>query len=103
VTGSGANSLAVQMANSICIESKKKNMTNKEMLAPRGKHRACIVSRVCTLFSVWTCWDGFKRQLVLPFALSLASCSMFRLRNDPYTIKSIDMRKVDTLLESMIE
>ena len=36
------------MANNICIESKKKNMTSKEMDAPRGRQRACIVS------SVWT-------------------------------------------------
>lgn len=42
-------SLAVQTANSICIESKKKNMTSKDMEAPSGKHRACIVSNVANL------------------------------------------------------
>jgi hypothetical protein len=40
------NLLAVQMANSICMESKKKNMTRRETEAPRGKHKACIVSKV---------------------------------------------------------
>ena len=39
---------AVQEAKSICMESKKKNMTNKEMEAPKGRHIACILSRVCT-------------------------------------------------------
>ena len=37
---------AVQMANSICIESKKKNMTSREMEAPRGRHMACRESKV---------------------------------------------------------
>ena len=37
---------AVQMANNICIESKKKNMTSRETEAPRGKHIACSESRV---------------------------------------------------------
>lgn len=41
--------LAVHTANSICIESKKKNITNREMEAPKGKHRACMVSRVANL------------------------------------------------------
>lgn len=36
------------MANSICIESKKKNITNNDMDAPKGRHNACIVSNVCT-------------------------------------------------------
>ena len=40
--------LAVQIANNICIESKKKNITSSEMDAPKGRHNACIVSRVCT-------------------------------------------------------
>ena len=31
---------AVQIANRICIESKKKNIIIKLMLAPRGKHMA---------------------------------------------------------------
>lgn len=75
--------LAVQIANSICMESKKKNMTSNEMLAPNGRHNACIVSNVWTLFSVWTLCDGLRRQLVEPLALSLASCSMLRLLNDP--------------------
>ena len=91
------------MANNICMESKKKNMTNREILAPRGKQRACIVSRVCTLFSACTCVPGFSKQLVLPLARSLASCSMFRLRNEPYTIRSMEMRKVETRLESIME
>lgn len=40
------HSLAVQTANSICIESKKKNITRSEIEAPSGKHNACVVSRV---------------------------------------------------------
>lgn len=40
--------LAVQIANSICIESKKKNIIKSETDAPSGKHSACIVSKVCT-------------------------------------------------------
>lgn len=39
---------AVHIAKSICIESKKKNMTRSEMEAPSGRHSACIVSKVCT-------------------------------------------------------
>jgi hypothetical protein len=38
--------LAVQIANNICIESKKKNITSRDIDAPKGKHNACIVSRV---------------------------------------------------------
>ena len=38
---------AVQIANSICIESKKKNMTSKDIEAPNGRHIACMESRVC--------------------------------------------------------
>lgn len=41
--------LAVHTANSICMESKKKNITKREMEAPKGKHRACMVSRVANL------------------------------------------------------
>ena len=37
---------AVQMAKSICIESKKKNITKREMEAPKGRHIACKESRV---------------------------------------------------------
>uniref|UniRef100_A0A6B0U8Q4 Uncharacterized protein n=1 Tax=Ixodes ricinus TaxID=34613 RepID=A0A6B0U8Q4_IXORI len=60
--------IAVQMAKSICMESKKKNMTRSEMDAPRGRHKACTVSRVCTLVS--TPWP-FRS-----FSFSLASRSM---------------------------
>lgn len=38
--------LAVHTANNICMESKKKNITSSEMEAPRGRHNACVVSRV---------------------------------------------------------
>ena len=34
-----------------CIESKKKNMMRRETEAPRGRHIACTLSRVVTLFS----------------------------------------------------
>ena len=42
------NILDVQMAKSICMESKKKNITNNDIDAPNGRHRACMVSNVCT-------------------------------------------------------
>lgn len=41
--------LAVQTAKSICIESKKKNMTSSDTDAPSGRQRACIVSNVANL------------------------------------------------------
>lgn len=41
--------LAVQTANSICIESKKKNMMSSETEAPNGRQSACIVSSVANL------------------------------------------------------
>ena len=34
-----------------CMESKKKNMMRRETEAPRGRHIACTLSRVVTLFS----------------------------------------------------
>ena len=42
---------AVQIANNICIESKKKNMTSNDIEAPNGRHIACIES------SVWMPFD----------------------------------------------
>lgn len=41
--------LAVQTANSNCIESKKKNIMSSDMEAPSGRHSACIVSSVANL------------------------------------------------------
>lgn len=41
--------LAVHTAKSICIESKKKNITSRDTEAPKGKHSACIVSSVANL------------------------------------------------------
>jgi len=43
--------IAVKTAKRSCIESKKKNIMRREMEAPSGRHRACIVSRVWTLLS----------------------------------------------------
>lgn len=40
---------AVQTANNICIESKKKNITNNDTDAPNGRQSACIVSNVANL------------------------------------------------------
>lgn len=40
------NSLAVHTVKSICIESKKKNITRREIDAPRGKHKAWVASSV---------------------------------------------------------
>ena len=48
---------AVQMANSICIESKKKNMTSNDIEAPSGRHIACIES------NVWMPFDDFPSLL----------------------------------------
>lgn len=41
--------IAVHTANSICIESKKKNITNNDTDAPNGRQSACIVSNVANL------------------------------------------------------
>lgn len=83
--------IAVQMAKSICMESKKKNMTRREMEAPSGRHRACIVSSVCTLFSA-------------PWPLrSFCSCSMLSDLKLPYTMSRMEMRKVETRDESTKE
>lgn len=40
--------LAVHIATSVCMESKKKNMISSATDEPSGKHSACIVFRVCT-------------------------------------------------------
>lgn len=45
------NLLAVQTANNICMESKKKNITSSDTEAPRGKHSACVVSNVANPLS----------------------------------------------------
>lgn len=47
-TQQNINLLAVHIANNICMESKKKNITNNDIEAPKGKHNACIVSKVWT-------------------------------------------------------
>lgn len=54
------NLLAVQTANNSCIESKKKNMINNDIEAPKGKHSACIVSNVANLPGI-----GEKEENVL--------------------------------------
>lgn len=41
--------IAVHTANSICIESKKKNITSSDTDAPNGRQSACIVSNVANL------------------------------------------------------
>ena len=41
-----SHSLAVQMAKTSCIESKKKNMTRREMEAPMGRNSAWVESNV---------------------------------------------------------
>ena len=43
---SAENLLAVQTANNICIESKKKNITSNEIDAPSGRQSACVASSV---------------------------------------------------------
>lgn len=93
--GTSAVLLAVQMANSICMESKKKNITRSETDAPNGRHNACIVSKVCTSrieksnkVSVRLSKAGrCKHSLVslahpsleqFSFSFSFASCSIFK-------------------------
>ena len=44
-------STAKEKTKGTCIESKKKNMMRRETEAPRGRHIACTLSRVVTLFS----------------------------------------------------
>ena len=39
------------ISNLTCMESKKKNMMRRETEAPKGRHIACTLSRVVTLFS----------------------------------------------------
>ena len=39
------------MTTVTCMESKKKNMMRRETEAPRGRHIACTLSSVVTLFS----------------------------------------------------
>ena len=55
---------AVQIANSICMESKKKNITSKETEAPNGKHMACKES------SVWIPDEDVDSLLEHSFSLS---------------------------------
>lgn len=57
-------SLEVQTANSICIESKKKNMTNSDIDAPRGKQSACMVSSVANLSEITAVYQDFKHVIV---------------------------------------
>lgn len=52
--------LAVHIANNICIESKKKNMTNSDIEAPSGRHNACIVSNVWTSIK----YRKFKHNII---------------------------------------
>lgn len=79
--------LAVQTANNICIESKKKNITSNEMDAPSGRHRACIVSSVANLFCSCGTGSPVNRLFILSlcrfFSPSRCSVSIFRLRNEP--------------------
>lgn len=42
----------MHIANNICMESKKKNITNSDIEAPSGKHNACIVSKVWTSIKI---------------------------------------------------
>lgn len=92
--------LAVHMANNICIESKKKNMTRSDTEAPKGRQRACIVSNVCTSKrnTLWKLFASnrnrklkFKRKIQyillsqldppsfgeFSFSFNFASCSIF--------------------------
>ena len=103
--------LAVHIAKSICMLSKKKNITRRDTEAPRGRQRTCIVSNVKTPFPAGFSEVAVALLLVIPvrrfarsfsFSLSLASCSMFSDRKLPYTINKIDIKYVDTLDESIM-
>ena len=61
---------AVHIANSICIESKKKNMTNNEIEAPRGKHIACKESKVCM--------PEIKSKSIIGFLVATLDTSRYR-------------------------
>ena len=76
---------AVQEAKSICMESKKKNMTRREMEAPSGRHMACRESRV------WMPLEEADESLS-SFSLSGSGReesmrSMFGLREAPHKSK----------------
>ena len=73
------------------MESKKKNMMRRETEAPRGRHMACSESSEVTLLA--------SRLL----SSSPSPSSMARDRKEPYTISRIEMKKVDTRDESMME
>ena len=50
-TNKGKQAQERKETKATCIESKKKNMMRRETEAPRGRHIACTLSRVVTLFS----------------------------------------------------
>jgi hypothetical protein len=76
------------------MESKKKNMMSSETEAPRGRHMACSESSVVTLLLT---------SLLLSSSPSPTLSSMARERKEPYTISRMEMKKVDTREESMME
>ena len=77
------------------MESKKKNMMRRETEAPRGRHIACRESRVVTLCSLLF---SSSPSSPTPFPSSIEMD-----RKDPYTMRRMEMKKVETREESIIE
>ena len=75
------------------MESKKKNIMSSETEAPRGRHMAWIESNVVTLDCSF---------LSPSFSLSSPRSSRESDLNEPYTMRRMDMKNVDTRLESMM-
>ena len=80
-----------------CMESKKKNMISSEREAPTGRHMACNESSVVTLLSPRFLSSSLHSSAPAPLLSSMAM-----ERNDPQTMRRMDMKKVDTLDESII-
>ena len=80
-----------------CMESKKKNMISSEREAPTGRHMACSESSVVTLLSPRFLSSSLHSSAPAPLLSSMAM-----ERNDPQTMRRMDMKKVDTLDESII-
>lgn len=91
---------AVQIAKTICRESKKRNMMRRDAEAPMGRKAAWQASMVCTLLSP---------SVVVPYCLSFSlsfsrfSCSKFKDLKLPYTISNMEITKVDNREESITE
>lgn len=80
------------------MESKKKNIMRRDKEAPTGRHMACKESNVVTLLSKRFLSSSHSSPLPPP-----PFSSMAMERKDPYTMRRMDIKKVDTLEESIME